>query len=136
MGIFVEFMSCCVKIPEASTTEHTAAVPMREETRSLMAPKMVTQRKKKKKRVKVATPFSMTTEWKPSLYAISEDNVMVEKREKTQSKTASTTTNRVMKRKSMLGLCFKIHVRSHNDDMGRNPEPVVLPTFSPTPFMF
>ncbi|KAK9005932.1 hypothetical protein V6N11_034986 [Hibiscus sabdariffa] len=128
-------MLCCVKNPEAFTTEQTAAVSRREETRSLMAPKMVTQRKKKK-RVKVATPFSMTPEWKPSLYAISEDNVMAEKREKTQSKTASTTTNRVMKRKSMLGLCFKIHVRNHSDDMGRNPEPVVLPTFSPTPFMF
>ncbi|KAK9024634.1 hypothetical protein V6N11_004792 [Hibiscus sabdariffa] len=116
-------------------TEQTTAVPRREETRSLMAPKMVTQRKKKR-RVKVATPFSMTPEWKPSLYAISEDNVMTEKREKTQSETTITTTNRVMKRKKMLGLRFKIHVRSHNDDMGRNTEPVVLPTFSPTPFMF
>ncbi|GMI63698.1 hypothetical protein like AT5G54585 [Hibiscus trionum] len=135
MRFFVEFVSCCVKNPEVFTTEEMVAAPRREETRSLMAPKMVAPRKKKK-RVKIATPFSTTSEWKPSLYAISEDNTMTEKKEKMQSEATTTTADRAVKRKSTSGSRSKIHVRSHSDDMGRNSEPVIIPTFSPTPFMF
>ncbi|XP_039072029.1 uncharacterized protein LOC120219266 [Hibiscus syriacus] len=116
MKSFVEFVSCCVKNPEMSTTEEVVASPRREETRTLMAPKMAALRRKKK-RVKVGTPFSTTPEWKPSLHAISEDTVMAEKREKMLPE-AATTANRAVKRKSMSGSLSKIHVRSHSDDMG------------------
>ncbi|KAK8579148.1 hypothetical protein V6N13_142368 [Hibiscus sabdariffa] len=135
MRSFLEFVSCCVKSPQASTAEEVVPAPGREETRSLMTPKMAALRRKKKT-VKVGTPFSMTPEWKPSLYAISEDNVMAEKREKTQSETATTAPDRAVKRKSTPGSRSKIHVRSYSDDIWRNPAAVAIPTFSPTPFMF
>ncbi|KAE8675225.1 Organic cation/carnitine transporter4 isoform 1 [Hibiscus syriacus] len=135
MRSFVEFVSCCVKNPEVSTTEEVVPAPRREETRSLMAPKMAALRKKNK-RVKVGTSFSMTPEWKPSLYAISEDNVMAEKREKMKSEAATTAADRAVKRKSTSGSRSKIHVRSDSGDIRRNPEPMAIPTFSPTPFMF
>ncbi|TYI85091.1 hypothetical protein E1A91_D05G414500v1 [Gossypium mustelinum] len=131
MRSFLKFVSRCVKNPEVSTTEEVVVTaPGREETRSFMAPKMVALKKKKKKRVKVGTPFSTTLEWKPSLYVISEDNVLAEKREKT------TPADGAVKRKSGVGSRSKVHVRSYSDDIGRNQEPLVIPTFSPTPFMF
>ncbi|KAL4279131.1 hypothetical protein GQ457_03G023560 [Hibiscus cannabinus] len=130
MRSFLEFVSCCVKSPQASTTEEVVPASGTEETRSLMAPKMAAL-KRKKKTVKVGTP-----EWKPSLYAISEDNVVAEKREKMLSEAATTAADRTVKRKSTPGSRSKIHVRSYIDDIGRNPEAVAIPTFSPTPFMF
>ncbi|PPS05421.1 hypothetical protein GOBAR_AA15244 [Gossypium barbadense] len=125
MRSFLKFVSRCVKNPEVSTTEEmVVTAPGREETRSFMAPKMV------------GTPFSTTPEWKPSLYVISEDNVLAEKREKTTPEASTTPADRAVKRKSGAGSRSKVHVRSYSDDIGRNQEPVVIPTFSPTPFMF
>ncbi|KAG4149926.1 hypothetical protein ERO13_D05G363800v2 [Gossypium hirsutum] len=137
MRSFLKFVSRCVKNPEVSTTEEVVVTaPGREETRSFMAPKMVALKKKKKKRVKVETPFSTTLEWKPSLYVISEDNVLAEKREKTTPEASTTPADGAVKRKSGVGSRSKVHVRSYSDDIGRNQEPLVIPTFSPTPFMF
>ncbi|KAB2032830.1 hypothetical protein ES319_D05G404800v1 [Gossypium barbadense] len=137
MRSFLKFVSRCVKNPEVSTTEEVVVTaPGREETRSFMAPKMVALKKKKKKRVKVGTPFSTTLEWKPSLYVISEDNVLAEKREKTTPEASTTPADGAVKRKSGVGSRSKVHVRSYSDDIGRNQEPLVIPTFSPTPFMF
>ncbi|XWS51965.1 hypothetical protein CRYUN_Cryun11dG0027000 [Craigia yunnanensis] len=135
MRYFLEFVSCCVKTPEVATNKEVVAVatpPRREETRSLMPSKVAALRKKK--RVRVGTPGSMTPEWKPSLCVISEDNVTAVKREKTPAKF--TTADRVVKRKSTAGSRSKVHVRSYSDDIGRNQVPIVIPAFSPTPFMF
>ncbi|EOY12682.1 Uncharacterized protein TCM_031185 isoform 1 [Theobroma cacao] len=157
MRSFLEFVSCCVTSPQVSRNEGeevvTAAVnpAMREETGTLMPPKVAALTKKK--RVRVGTPGVMAEEWKPSLNVISEDNVVAEKREKTppqQPPQDKTTADRVVKRKSSSGSRSKVHVRSNSDDIGRNPMPavismfsptpvsmpVVIPTFSPTPFMF
>ncbi|KAG8492525.1 hypothetical protein CXB51_009762 [Gossypium anomalum] len=118
MRSFLKFVSRCVKNPEVSTTEEVmVTAPGREETRSFMAPKMVAL-KKKKKRVKVGTPFSTTPEWKPSLYVISEDNVLAEKREKTTPEASTTPADRAVKRKSGAGSRSKVHVRSYSDDIG------------------
>ncbi|XP_021288757.1 uncharacterized protein LOC110419945 [Herrania umbratica] len=154
MRSILEFVSCCVTTPEVSRNEKEevlmAAVSpsMREETRSLMPPKVAALTKKK--RVRVGTPGVMAAEWKPSLNVISEDNVVAEKREKTPPQQEKTTADSVVKRKSSSGSRSKVHVRSNSDDIGRNPMlaviptfsptpvsmPVVIPTFSPTPFMF
>ncbi|XP_022753632.1 uncharacterized protein LOC111301920 [Durio zibethinus] len=131
MRSFLEFVSCCVTTPEVATDEEVVTAvtpPRREVTRPLMPPKVAALSKKKMK-VRVGTPGSMTPEWKPSLFVISEDNFIVEKREKTPA-------DRVVKRKSTAGSRSKVHVRSCSDDMGRNPLPVVIPAFSPTPFIF
>ena len=100
-----------------ATNEEVVAVATpqrREETRSLMPSKVAALRKKK--RVRVGTPGSMTPEWKPSLYVISEDNVTVERREKTRAE--STTVDRVVKGNSTAGSRSKVHVRSYSDDIG------------------
>ncbi|XWS09885.1 hypothetical protein CRYUN_Cryun39dG0028100 [Craigia yunnanensis] len=135
MRFFLEFVSCCVMIPEVATNEKVvtaATTPKKEETSSLMPSKVAALRKKK--RVWVGTPGSMTPEWKPSLYVISEDNIMEEKKEKTPP-DATTTRDRVVKKKSTTGSRSKVHVRSYSDDIGRNTVPAVIPAFSPTPFM-
>ncbi|XVF77679.1 hypothetical protein PTKIN_Ptkin14bG0066600 [Pterospermum kingtungense] len=132
MRSFLVFVSCCVATPEVSTNEELvkAETPQkREETRSLMPPKVVALRKKR--RVRVGTPGSTNPEWKPSLYMISEENVMAEE----TTTTTTKTSDRVVKRKSSTGSRSKVHVRSYNDDVGRNPVQVVIPAFSPAPFM-
>ncbi|XVF04026.1 hypothetical protein REPUB_Repub05bG0045200 [Reevesia pubescens] len=136
MRSFLEFVSCCVTNPEVSTNEEEVETPpRREETRSLMPTKVAALRMKKRGRV--GTPGSMTPEWKPSLYMISEDNVMAEKREITPPEVTTTTADRVLvKRKSTTVSRSKVHVRSYSDDIGRNQVPTVIPTFSPVPFMF
>ncbi|XVF34108.1 hypothetical protein REPUB_Repub18cG0029000 [Reevesia pubescens] len=137
MRSVLEFVSCCVTTPEVSTNEEVvttaATAPKREETRYLMPPKVAALGNKK--RVRVGTPGSMTPEWKPSLYVISEDTVTAETKEKTPLE-ATTTVDRVVKRKSTGGSRSKVHVRTYGDEIGRNQVPLVIPTFSPTPFMF
>ncbi|XP_022717950.1 uncharacterized protein LOC111276475 [Durio zibethinus] len=138
MRSFLEFVSCCVTTPEVSVKEQVVTAgtaPRKEETRSLMPTKVAALRKKKK-RVRVGTPGSLTPEWKPSLFVISEDKVTAEKREKTPPQAATATVDRVVKRKSTTGSRSKVHVRSYSDDIGRNSVQVVIPAFSPTPFMF
>ncbi|XWS11146.1 hypothetical protein CRYUN_Cryun38cG0058500 [Craigia yunnanensis] len=137
MRSFLEFVSCCITNPEVSSNEKVVTVvtpPKREETRSLMPPKVAALRKKK--RVRVGTPGSMTQEWKPSLYVISEDKVMAEKKEKAPPEAMTKIADRVVKRKSSTVSRSKVHVRSYSDDIGRSLVPVVIPAFSPTPFMF
>ena len=115
----MEFVSCCVTTPEVATNEEVVAVATpqrREETRSLMPSKVAALRKKK--RVRVGTPGSMTPEWKPSLYVISEDNVMAEKKEKTPPEAMTKIADRVVKRKSTTGSRSKVHVRSYSNDIG------------------
>lgn len=100
----MEFVSRCVTTPEVYTNEE-------EPVKTLMPPKVVAVRKKKK-RVKVWPPGTTTPEWKPSLYMISEDNVTAEE-------TTSKTSDRVVKRKSSSGSSLsKVHVRSYNGDIG------------------
>ena len=111
------FVSRCVTTPEVATNEEvmTAATPSRrEEAKSLMPPKVAELRKKNRVRVRIAG--SMTPEWKPSLYVISEDNITAEKRQKTPAE--ATTVDRVVKRKSTAGSPSKVHVRSYSDDIG------------------
>ncbi|XVE50474.1 hypothetical protein DITRI_Ditri01bG0165000 [Diplodiscus trichospermus] len=137
MKSFLEFVSCCITTHEVSTKEEVAAAtpPKREETRSLMPSKVAALRKKK--RIRVGIPGSMTPEWKPSLHVISEDNVMAKKKEKTPPEASRTPADRVVKRKSTTVSRSKVDVRSYSDDIGRNPgAAVTIPAFSPTPFMF
>ncbi|XVF70493.1 hypothetical protein PTKIN_Ptkin11bG0166000 [Pterospermum kingtungense] len=115
MRSLLEFVSCCVASPEVATNEEAmAAPPRREGTRSLVPPKVAALRKKK--RVRVGTPGSMTPEWKPSLHVISEDNVTAENREKTPAK--GTAEDSSAKRKSAASSRSKVHVRSYSDDIG------------------
>ncbi|OMO80497.1 hypothetical protein CCACVL1_12927 [Corchorus capsularis] len=115
MKSLLEFVACCVTTPQVSSNDEVVAAvatPSREETRSLMPPKVVAL-KNKKKRVRVGAP-----EWKPSLYVISEDNVMAEKREKAQAPEAKpVAADRAVKRKSATVSRSKVHVRNYNDDI-------------------
>ncbi|OMP04541.1 hypothetical protein COLO4_09540 [Corchorus olitorius] len=118
MKSLLEFVACCVTTPQVSSNDEVVtaaaavATPSREETRSLMPPKVVAL-KNKKKRVRVGTP-----EWKPSLYVISEDNAMAEKREKAQAPEAKpVAADRAVKRKSATVSRSKVHVRNYNDDI-------------------
>ncbi|KAL4309224.1 hypothetical protein GQ457_01G005420 [Hibiscus cannabinus] len=146
MRSLLECVSCWgTTTHEVSMTEEVVTVavtPARveEETKSLMPAdtEATSRRKTTRVRVRVGSTRSVNPQWKPSLCSITEDNVVTEKKEKTQSKTPTkmTTVNRAVKRKSSPGSRSNVHVRGHSNDTGRNSVPVFLPTFSPTPFMF
>jgi len=81
-------------------------------------------------------------DWKPSLCAISEDMVMIEKKKKKEKeeeeeKRASSERVANSKRKTSTAQSrARVLVRSYSDDYERSHMPTIIPTFAPAPFMF
>jgi len=79
-------------------------------------------------------------DWKPSLCAISEDMVMIEKKKKKEEeeeKRASSERVANSKRKTSTAQSrARVLVRSYSDDYERSHMPTIIPTFAPAPFMF
>ncbi|KAK8527304.1 hypothetical protein V6N13_085143 [Hibiscus sabdariffa] len=102
MRSLLECVSCWgTTTHEVSMTEEVVTVavtPAREEeeTKSLMpADTEAASRRRKttRVRVRVGSTGSINPQWKPSLCSTTEDNVVTEKREKTQSKSADKNNN-------------------------------------------
>ncbi|KAK9265982.1 hypothetical protein L1049_000054 [Liquidambar formosana] len=127
MKFLLEFVSCCGSNYSSRPSEAPTSPPARvEETRSLVPPR----RYRRRKRGRLGASGSVSAaaaEWRPSLCAISEDNVVMEKEGRTVG------SERTVKRKAQV----RVQVRSHSDEEFRQtPFPMVVPAFSPTPFLF
>lgn len=115
MKFFLEFVACCGLPLTDSSSAPTAPAPGAEESKSLVKSSRERQRKKRGRLSQSgsASAASASAEWKPSLYSISEDNVIIAKRGDDRKAEAQ----RVVKRKSGPGNAG-VHVRSFNDDYG------------------
>ncbi|KAK7342596.1 hypothetical protein VNO80_25552 [Phaseolus coccineus] len=127
MRFLFEFVACCGS-PMQRTPE--PAVPPLEEERSLVpaaaAAATVSVRRpgRKKQRTRSA-------EWRPSLGPILEDGVTLPK-ESPRKDTAASPASDAKKRSTA-----KVRYRSYSDGYRSGASmPTMIPTFSPTPFMF
>ncbi|KAA8523760.1 hypothetical protein F0562_010183 [Nyssa sinensis] len=133
MRFFLEFVSCCGYACRSSDPTATPSPPP-DETRSLVhspppsQPNTCRYRRRKRGRVAVSRSGSVV-EWRPSLGAISEDNVVPEK-----ERPEAVRSERILKRK--VASTARVHVRTYSDDIGRTPLRAIIPAFSPTPFLF
>ncbi|KAA8531807.1 hypothetical protein F0562_006476 [Nyssa sinensis] len=133
MRFFLEFVSCC-GFAFCSLDLTTTPSPPPEETRSLVhspplsQPNTCCYRRRKRGRVAVSRS-SWVVEWRPSLGAISKDNVVPEK-----EKPEVVRSERILKRK--VASTARVHVRTYSDDIGRTPLQAIIPAFSPIPFLF
>ncbi|GAB4846240.1 hypothetical protein Ancab_025239 [Ancistrocladus abbreviatus] len=132
MKFFLECVSCC-----RNTTEPThqlpppATSPRSEETRSLVLqplPRSTTSRIRHRKR---RSSRSSVGEWRPSLFAISEENDTVSPDKVMAEKKRAIECGRQPKRCAVVSTS-QTHGRNR---FGRDPLPMVVPAFAPTPFM-
>ncbi|CAK9321891.1 unnamed protein product [Citrullus colocynthis] len=100
----------------------------------------ITTRKHRRRKRSALLPSAAN--WKPSLGAISEDKVVlvVLEREKSDEQTAESERSVKRKSGSRDGESRGVHGRNNSNDFSlrRSPAaiPVVIPAFSPTPFLF
>ncbi|XP_011030907.1 PREDICTED: uncharacterized protein LOC105130203 [Populus euphratica] len=140
MKFLLEFVSCCgvsscggqeVLLPAESVGRQSE-----EETRELMTVRNDHRRKKRGRGSSTAGNNDSGAEWKPSLSAISENNVVVAR---------ERGVERVLNRKGSVaaaggggrgGRVRQIaSLSSYVDNYRRNGVSIVIPAFSPTPFM-
>ncbi|BAT89876.1 uncharacterized protein HKW66_Vig0246550 [Vigna angularis] len=121
MRFLFEFVSCC-GLPTQRTPE-PAVLPLEEE-RSFVseAAPTVSVRRRHRKRQRMGS-----AEWKPSLGPISEDGA-TQAKESPRKNTAASPASDAKKRTTA-----KVRYRSYSDGSSM---PTMIPTFSPTPFMF
>ncbi|KAK4576369.1 hypothetical protein RGQ29_027079 [Quercus rubra] len=108
-----------------------------EEETARLAPLSPARRRRRVRRASAGE-----AEWKPSLSAISEDMVTIEKKKKKEEeeekkKRASSERVANSKRKTSTAPSrARVLVRSYSDDYERSRMPTIIPTFAPAPFMF
>ncbi|KAM7492655.1 hypothetical protein LguiA_035576 [Lonicera macranthoides] len=127
---FLEFVYCC-GYPYRPQAETSPSPP--EETRSLSTSwTPVERRYRSRKRGRLASSRSgSAADWRPSLNAISEDNVPVER----EPRAAASSSERLIKQK--VAPTARDRPRYHHtDDYRSAPFPAIIPAFSPTPFLF
>ncbi|GAV87774.1 hypothetical protein CFOL_v3_31200 [Cephalotus follicularis] len=97
---------------------------------SSQEPPFTTTRRNRRRRIKRENGSdSISGEWKPSLVAISEDNIVTETRNQT---TAGVGPAKIVKRETG----SHVKVRSSSDYYRQDTLPTVIPAFPPIPFMF
>lgn len=138
MKFLLEFVSCCgvssgggQEVPAESVGRQSE-----EETRELMTVRNDHRRRKRGRGSSTAGNNDSGVEWKPSLSAISENNVVV---------AGDRGVERVLNRKGSVtagggggggGRVREIaNLSGYVDNYRRNGVSVVIPAFSPTPFM-
>lgn len=146
MKFLLEFVWCCGPTGgEGFEKDAPDSINGRrsEETRALVSPRalqtITMRRSKRRKRGMASASSSSATgvaEWKPTLYSISEDNVVV---------VVEEGTDRVVKRKGSGsgrggrggggGSRDVASISSFNEDYRRSNHFTAIPTFSATPFM-
>ncbi|XP_008452335.1 uncharacterized protein LOC103493394 [Cucumis melo] len=142
MKFLFEFVSCCVpvnmsRIENPEETEAAASKEMRT-----LAP--ITTRKHRRRKRSALLPSAaakLAADWKPSLGAISEDKVVLVVMEREKSDDQAAELERSVKRKSgSRDGESRVHGRKNSNDFSlrQNPSaiPVVIPAFSPAPFLF
>ncbi|XP_022992846.1 uncharacterized protein LOC111489053 [Cucurbita maxima] len=140
MKFLPEFVSCCVPV-SVSRMENPEATeaPGAEEIRSL-APVTTRIHLRRRRGAPYTSAAKMAGDWTPSLGAISEDNVVLVVMERKKSEDRTAESERSVKRKSgsRNGKARGVHGRNNSNDFRRSPAaiPVVIPAFSPTPFLF
>lgn len=135
----MKFLLCCgVMRPDRvvkSKAEQEEEEEEGETTR--LAPLAPARRRRRVRRASAGE-----AEWKPSLSAISEDLVMIEKKKKKEEeeeekRRASSERVANSKRKTKTAPSrARVLFRSYSDDYERSHMPTIFPTFAPTPFMF
>ncbi|KAH8494502.1 hypothetical protein Peur_060785 [Populus x canadensis] len=138
MKFLLEFVSCCgVSSGGALEVPESVGRQSEEETRELMTVRNDHRRKKRGRGSSTAGNNDSGVEWKPSLSAISENNVVV---------AGERGVERVLNRKGSVagggggggggGRVREIaSLCGYVDNDRRNGVSIVIPTFSPTPFM-
>lgn len=142
MKFLFEFVSCCVPV-NMSRIENPEATeaPGPKEMRS-MTPITTRKHRRRKRSALLPSAAKLAADWKPSLGAISEDKVVlvVMEREKSDEQTAESERSVKRKSGSRDGESRGVHGRNNSNDFSlrRSPAaiPVVIPAFSPTPFLF
>ncbi|WOH04237.1 hypothetical protein DCAR_0623646 [Daucus carota subsp. sativus] len=126
---FFEYLICCTSsssISEASSSlrpdDSKCVVPV-------LQPDRPRYRDRRKCSISPRKSGSAPADWRPSLNAISEDNIVAVKRH--NSSTSETTA----KRKDSLMHKSKVRT-SRSEDYRRAPMPDIIPAFAPTPFLF
>ncbi|KAK7262676.1 hypothetical protein RJT34_30251 [Clitoria ternatea] len=129
MRFILEFVSCC-GLPTQQPPEPTVA--RAEEERSLVPAAVVSRRVSRKKHRRTGS-----ADWRPSLGSISEDPTVLP-RESPRPGTVAPARRDVNKRSvAGGGGAAKFRYRSYGDGYyGPASVPTIMPTFSPTPFMF
>ncbi|KAL8144546.1 hypothetical protein V2J09_017578 [Rumex salicifolius] len=78
-----------------------------------------------------------TGDWKPSLHAIAEDNVVAPVKARANKAAEQMTRAAATARRNGKRCAPSAHSRGRGDNYSRDPMPMmVVPTFAPTPFMF
>jgi len=148
MKSILKFVMCCGASPDREESHETALgkeetvsfavpTPLREITRQKSVrrygPKSVYYPDKKKK-------YSGCKYWKPSLCSISEDKVTLERRRVSLAGGADQSMEKKKLERSNTSkrapkTTNQGYVRSYSDNSGRNASQI-MPTFSPSPFIF
>ncbi|KAI9185514.1 hypothetical protein LWI28_008040 [Acer negundo] len=129
MRFLLEFVSCC-GCRESSRGVRPEEEPSKtEETKTLVSSIKRNYRRRRRGRFGGGVQ-SEPAEWKPSLFAIMEDNVVMELEKK------KSETERVTKRKSGVSHKSRPRVRNYGFEFGGSSLAPVFPAFSATPFMF
>ncbi|KAK2639393.1 hypothetical protein Ddye_027188 [Dipteronia dyeriana] len=126
----LEFVSCCGCRESSGGVRPEEEPSKTEETKTLVTPVKRNYRRRRRGRFGGGGQPD-PPEWKPSLFAIMEDNVVLEKK-----KSEAESLERFTKRKSGGSHKSRPRVRSYGFEFGGNSLQPVFPAFSATPFMF
>lgn len=110
---FLEFVSCCGPAVTSGPAVRPEPVRRQDETSSLVQQPRCRRRRKRGRLGGSGSASASSAEWKPTLCSISEDNVVIEKRE--ENRTVGTV--RLVKRKSG-ARSPRTNGASYNDDYG------------------
>ncbi|XP_057528401.1 uncharacterized protein LOC130807262 [Amaranthus tricolor] len=142
----MRFLFECVTCRSSVTNTHSSdepsspATPTTEETLTLVTsgPEVSNRRRRKRGRTRGS---SSAADWKPTLFAISEDNAI----------SASNTSQRPVNRKPVTPVVsptprnvkrcgssslVQVNARTRSYDYGREPLAMMFPAFTAAPFMF
>lgn len=113
MRFFLEFVSCCGTTTQRTAVQTTTA---EEEERSLVPTFSLTRRQRKRGKLG-ATAAAATPEWRPSLGAISEDNIVPPRARSDGVRNGKFGPEReVCKRSAAAGAAAKVHHRNYGDN--------------------
>nr|XP_023913967.1 uncharacterized protein LOC112025522 [Quercus suber] len=134
----MKFLLCCGVMRPDRVVKSKEEEEEEEGETTRLAPLAPARRRRRVRRASAGE-----AEWKPSLCAISEDLVMIEKKKKKEEeeeeekRRASSERVANSKRKTKTAPSrARVLFRSYSDDYERSHMPTILPTFAPAPFMF
>ncbi|XP_048498655.1 uncharacterized protein LOC125496849 [Beta vulgaris subsp. vulgaris] len=136
MRFLFECVSCYTMTSSPSEEDPPSpTTPRTEETRSLVTS---TQAAKTHRRRKRTSTRGSSADWKPSLFAIAEDNAVSTTPQKPVNRQHVSVTSVVSSRnvKHCGPSSVQVNARSRAHDYGRESLAMAFPAFSAAPFMF